>query len=365
MFTTSPARLSQLVVFLGILAGGVFAQGGSPPTSVPGQSTDTQAEDDALRRLLMEGPRGSLAVQVVQGTAGGAPVGDVQIRVDLYHTDKPIWQLNANLDKNGMAMLGDLPIAVMVRPVVWIEYDGVKYVEVGTAMDESNPDTALKLTVYETTREEPEWYISMRHMMISIVPEGTVVSETLVVENPSDATWYGGEPMRGEKGTTVRVQLPKDVSEVYLESGFHGWCCTTFEGREVAVQMPLMPGQAMFRFSYLIPPQPEELDLRFSAVAPTESMALFIPDDGLIADEKGMTLQGTENMGTHRMRNFLATDVAAGQEAGIILTARMPVSTTSTQGAANKGSALLILVIAGGIVVLGTVGVVVMRIRGS
>ena len=363
-------KLMLCIVFFSIFAVGVRAQDGEEHTPDDGHNHPVAANqghlpNDELRRMLMEGPRGSLAVQVVQGTADGPPVGNRKIRVDLYHTDRPIWELNAELDKNGLAMLGDLPIAVLVRPVVWIEYGGVKYLEVGQAMDENNPDTALKLTVYETTREEPAWYVSMRHIMVSTVPEGTVVSETLLVENPSDKTWFGGEPMRDDQGTTVRVQLPEGVEDVYLESGFHRWCCTSFEGRELAVQMPMMPGQTMFRFSYLIPTPPGEIDLRFSAIAPTKSMVLFVPDDGTIAEEKGMTLQGTENMGTQRMRNYQATELEPGQEVGVVLTPPTPDTTSSTQTGGSTGSAMRIAIILGGIVVLGIGGVVVLRSRGG
>ncbi|VAX42205.1 hypothetical protein MNBD_PLANCTO03-586 [hydrothermal vent metagenome] len=370
MCRTVVDRLVLFIVVLSLFAVGVRAQDGEEHTQDDGHNHPVAAEeghlpDDVLRRMLMEGPRGSLAVQVVQGTAGGPPVGNRKIRVDLYHTNRPIWELNADLDKNGLAMLGDLPIAVLVRPVVWIEYDGVKYLEVGQAMDENNPDTAMKLTVYETTREEPGWYISMRHIMVSTVPEGTVVSETLVVENPSDKTWFGGEPMRGDQGTTIRVQLPEGVEDVYLESGFHRWCCTSFEGRELAVQMPMMPGQTMFRFSYLIPTPLGEIDLRFSAFAPTKSMVLFIPDDGTVAEEKGMELQGTENMGKQRMRNYQATGMEPGQEVGVVLTALTPDTTTSTQTEDSTGSAMRVVMILGGVVVLGIIGVVVMRSRGG
>jgi hypothetical protein len=364
MCRTVVNKLALVVAFFAVSTGVARGQDGGRAPVVPGQSNASRALDDVTRRQLMEGARGSLAVQVVQGTAGGAPVGAVKVRVDLY-TDHPIWELNAQLDENGVALLGDLPIALTVRPVVWIEYDGVKYLEVGPPMDESNPDTIVKLTVYETSHDEPVWNVAMRHVMVSRSAEGTIVNETLVVENPVDQTWFGGEPMREDKATTVRVQLPAAATEVQLDSGFHGWCCTTIEGRELAVQMPLMPGQTMFRYTYLIPTDSETLDLHFSAVAPTASVVLFVPDDGTTAAATGMTLQGTESMGQQRMRSFQATGLDAGVEAGVVLTSLKPGESTSMPASLSKNGAIGVVVIIGGVVALGIVGVVLMRGRGG
>lgn len=322
--------------------------------------------DEAMRGVLIAGPKGSLAVRVVQGTAGAPEAAGALVTVDLYHQNKPIWQLSATLDEGGAALIGDVPVAIEVRAVVRVEYNGVSYLELGPRMDKESPDAAVKVTVYQTTLEEPAWRVAMRHIMVQRVTDGTIVNETLVVENPSDKTWFGGEPMREGKGTSVRVNLPPLVEEVHLDAGFHGWCCTTFEDRELAVQMPLMPGQTTYRFTYFIPTQLEKVDLRFEASVPTDSVAVFVPDDGTAAEATILELQGTEDMGTGRMRSYFASGVEGGQEAGVVLSSLKPATTSTgaTTPAANNTPWLLIGV-AGGIVVLGVLAVVMMRSRGS
>lgn len=363
MCRTAVERLGLAVVALAAVVGIARGQAGGPLPTGAGQDAGSLRMDDVLRRTLTEGARGSLAVQVVQGTSDGPAVGEAAVSVDLYHKNTPIWQITATLDESGVALLGDLPVALEVRPVVRIEYDGVSYLEVGPQLDEQHPDGAIRLTVYQTTRETPAWRVAMRHIMVSRVTDGTVVNETLVVENPTDKTWFGGEPMRDDKGTSVRVRLPAAVEEVHLDAGFHGWCCTTFEGRELAVQMPLMPGRSTFVYTYFIPTQPERVDLRFEASAPTDSVVVFVPDDGTSAEATAMTLTGTENMGQQRMRSFQATGIEAGQEAGVVLTALKP-GKGSAQTTVAGGTPWLMIMIAGGIVVLGIVGVLSVRGRG-
>lgn len=358
------ARLLLTVAVVLALVGPARAQETVAPPAPDGPNP--QQVDEAMRGVLIAGPKGSLAVRVVQGTAGAPEAVGAQVTVDLYHQNKPIWQLSATLDEGGAAMIGDVPVAIEVRAVVRVEYHGVSYLELGPRMDKESPDAAVKVTVYQTTLEEPAWRVAMRHIMVQRVTDGTIVNETLVVENPSDQTWFGGEPMREGKGTSVRVNLPPLVEEVHLDAGFHGWCCTTFQDRELAVQMPLMPGQTTYRFTYFIPTQPETVDLRFEAPAPTDSVAVFVPDDGTAAEATILELQGTEDMGSGRMRSYFASGVEGGQEAGVVLSSLK--SATTTTGAATptaKNTPWLMIGIAGGIVVLGVLAVVMMRSRGS
>lgn len=364
MRTTAFDRLWLAMIVLVALAGPVRAQE-IAPADEPQDAARPQI-DAAMRQVLRDGPKGSLAVQVLQGTAGAPPVSGATVSVDLYHQNSPVWQMTATLDDNGAALIADVPVAIEVRPVVRVEYNNVTYLELGPRMDSESPDAAVKVTVYRTSLEAPDWRIAMRHIMVQRVTDGTIVNETLVVENPSDETWFGGEPMRDGKGTSVRVGLPPQVDEVHLDAGFHGWCCTTFERGQLAVQMPLMPGQTTYRYTYFIPTQPESVDLRFLAPVATESVVMFVPDDGTTVQATAMTLQGTEQMGSGRMRNFIASGLTEGQQAGVVLSSLKPATTTGGTGTTGtKNTPWLMIGVAFGIVVAGVLAVVMLRNRGS
>jgi hypothetical protein len=355
--------MSGMLSRLLALAAAVAALAAGPARAQDGPAQMT----DEMRRMITEGARGSLAVQVEQGTEGGPGVGAARLSIELYHQNMAVYQMTRTLEENGTALLGDLPVGLAVRPVVRIEYDGVSYVELGPSMDAEHPDAAVKLTVYQTTHEAPAWRVAMRHIMVQRVTDGTIVNETLVVENPTDKTWFGGEPMREEKGTTVRVGLPALVTQqdVHLDSGFHGWCCTTFENGELTVQMPMMPGQTPYKYTYFIPTQPEQVDLTFSAIAPTDSIVVFVPDDGTETEATTLAAQGTQDTGRQRMRTFTAEHVNAGQRAGVVLrTLRTAAEVQAPTASVATPFPWVMAAGLAGAVVLAILVVVMMRGRG-
>jgi len=355
----SKASIPALLV-LGAGAACTAAQPTGPDHPQTQQSISSTT-DDVIKRMLMEGARGSLAITVVQGTRNGPPVGEIDVRIDLYHQNNPIYEMHAGTDASGVAMIGDLPVAVEVRPVVRVEYGGVSYLEVGPRMDSTAPDAVVKLTVYETTGDAPAWRVSMRHVLASRVPGGMFVEEMLVVENPSDSTWLGGEPDEEERRTAVRVGLPEGARDVDLVAGFHGWCCTTYEGRELAVQMPLMPGQTTYRFTYVVPELSSGVDLRVASPVATDSMVVFVPDDGAEASPEALNAAGTEAMGQAMVRIYEGRGIGEGREAGVRL-ASLRRAAPATTGAG--GSGVRTLAIAGGaLAVVVGIGAVIVRSR--
>lgn len=333
------------------LAGVALAQPEMPPGHPPlpqEQQSLSSSTDDVMKRMMMEGARGSLAVTVVQGTKGAPPVGELDLRVDLYHQNSPIYEMHAGTDASGAAMIGDLPVAIEVRPVVRAEYGGVSYLEIGPRMDAASPDAVVKLTVYETTEETPDWRVVTRHLMASRVPEGLVVEETVIVENPVDQTWLGTDLNEENQGTTVRVALPEQAQEVELIAGFHGWCCTAIDGRQLQVKMPLMPGQSTFKFAYFVPAAEEAVDLTVSAPVPTDNMVLFLPDDGSTAEPASLALAGAENFGPSRMRFYQGQAIGGGAEAGVRLASLQRAPEPGQSAPAGGGNGLKIAAIIGG-----------------
>ena len=316
----------------------------------------------SMEEFLSQGPQGKLAIQVVQGTEGGPAIGDVDVEIDYYHNNASIKHSTAHLDENGVVVVEDVPLALAVRPVVRIQHAGVTYLEAGPAMDAQNPEAVVKLTAYEVTDDAPAWRVAMRHVMVQPTPEAAQISETLVVENPGDHTWMGGPADQDDRRTTVLVSLPEGAHDVHLVRGFHGWCCTSLKGRELAVQMPLMPGRATFEYSYHVPVQSGRAGVEIGADARIDSAVFIVPDDGTKVEAVGVQEMEPQEMGDFRARMYQAQGIESGQDAGIVLAGITgpPAPMTSSAGMAR-----IVALVGGGAVACLIVLVVILRSMGK
>lgn len=285
------------------------AQQGGSPGAVP-----------ELEQMLASGPKGSLLVRATVKSRDGVSASGAKVSVQFYHNGQPIRQATAQLDENAMVMLGDVAVGIAVRPLVVIEYAGVTYQEFGPSMDANNPNASLDMSVYDVTDAEPDWRVAMRQVSTSPSGESVVVSETVVVENMGDRTWMGS-PEVDERGnrTTVRLTLPRGAGNVQLQSGFHGWCCTTFGDGVLGVQMPLMPERVTYRFSYEVPVAEGQARLEFGAPVKTSVLSVFVPESAAQVEPVSMRAGGIQGTEVGAMRLFEGQDVPGAQSAGVVL----------------------------------------------
>ncbi|MCE7972773.1 MAG: hypothetical protein DYG92_00380 [Leptolyngbya sp. PLA1] len=279
--------------------------------------------------LLKDGPKGMLAIRAVQGTKDGPPVRADDVEIGLFHREALIKRLSGKLDDHGELLVADIPIGLAITPVVQIKHAGVTYQETGPAMDASKPGANLDIVVYEVTEDAPSWKVSLRHMVVEPAASGFAVSETLVVENPSDRTWMGAPADQHNRRATVSIPLPAGAQSPELVQGFHGWCCSELSDRSLIVQMPLMPGTTTFKFAYLTPVIDGSLDLRVSSPAEVVRMAVFVPEDNSTARPQLVTLLPSEAAAKQSLRMFQGDHLAQGTVAGVVLTA--PAGTETAQ----------------------------------
>ncbi len=343
------------------------ASSGAPPLLAPPDSAPKQPAplDEAELRERMAGGRGSVAIRAVQGTPGGAAVGAAPVEIILVHRGQVVHSEKAQLDEHGVVVVEGLPVAMEVTPVVQVNYAGVFYQETGASINPQNNHATIEVTVYETTDEAPDWRIAMRHVMLEQTEAGLLVSEMVVTSNSADRTWLGDvvDPSPDAKRIAARFNLPRDAKDVQLVGGFHGWCCTTLdETGTLGVQMPMMPGEARYRFSYVLPVNKAQAEMLLSAPAPTDHIIAFLADDGTKVTPHGMTDAGAETMGTTRVRLFQADALAANQVAGLTLSGLTDAG--ALQAASDASSRIKTFAgIGAAVVLLAGVGFVFLRPR--
>jgi hypothetical protein len=301
------------------------------------QSGDASKGQPDMEQILQSAPKGKLTVKAVLATGTPKPVPGAQAEIFLFHDDKPFKQLKVLLDEQGAAVVDNLPVVMGVRPLVRIQYAGLTYQESGPPMDASMREASIEVKVFDTTEQMPAWHIPMRHILATPSTSGVTVTELVVVDNPSDRTWLGKEADAKGNRPTVELTLPENAADVTLLSGFHGWCCTSYEGRDLHIKMPLMPGQAQFRFSYTVPfASGTGALVSVAAAAPVDHLMVVLPEDGTALEPRSP--EGTEMHtssaveGNLKARILQCDEIQAGKSAGVLISG--VIHTQGTAGSA-------------------------------
>lgn len=328
------------------------------PQGHPDISHMTHAEHEAqLPATTQPATLGTLTIQAVQSTAGGAAVSGGQAVVDLYTQDQLLKSHEVPLDAAGRATLNDLPVSLGLLPVVRVVYNGIEYAAQGQAMDSTHPTQQIDVPVYEATAESPAWQIKMRHLMVqSASAEMLQVMDVLQVENPSDRAWTGA-PAADGKGTTFVLPLPDGASNVQLIEGFHD-CCTVIDAAGVHNQMALLPGVKLYRLAYTLPVESGNARISVTNPAPAGHVMVFVPNDGSQVQADGLSAVESK-MDDGSTRFFAAHDLQAGKPVSLALSgvtasaatesASAPTATsTATIAKAIAGAGSILILLLGG-----------------
>lgn len=322
---------------------------GPPTTPAAGEkfplpTTDRPNVGGALPRTT-----GSLAIQAVQGTPGGPAIGAIDVEVQLLHRGTLVDTIKSQLDEHGVVVLDNIPISMGVQPVVRVQHADLTYQVAGGLMDASHPEQKLEVVCHEPTDQQPQWKISMHHVMIAMVPDGLKVTEVVVVENPDNKTWVGAPSVKNKRATTS-FALPAGAKDVTLGAGFHDWCCTTVAGGNLINHLPLMPGQTEMVYGYIVPSQDGKATVDMFAPATVDHLMVLVPDSAKADSFGGLDLGGTQTMGNESVRYYMASNLSQGQRASITLTGLTSVAAASSGSSSTV--AKIIAVVGGGLILL-------------
>ncbi len=313
-----------------------------------------------IRPPIQESPSiqvktGSLAIQAVQGTPGAPAIGETDIEVDLVHQGMIIKTIKAQLDEFGIVVIDDIPIDLDVRPVIRVHYAGVTYQEVGSTMGKTHPQQTVKVTCYEVTNDTPAWKIPIRQVMLSYAPQGIKVTEILVVMNPGKSTWLGeelGDENPPNRPITMSMTLPEGASHIKLGSGFHDWCCTSYEDGVLVNHLPLMPHVTEMDFSYIVPVSEGAYDLNIVAPSVVDQMVVMLPEEIQTENRRGLELGGTRVVADTSVRYYTAKNLAKDDAVGLVVSGFSGAKAQSMSPKSSAAESSKMIAIVGGAVLI-------------
>jgi hypothetical protein len=199
---------------------------------------------------------------VVNGSKGRTPVAGADV-VLLAGKDNQLRHLTSTTtDQNGgfafdHRHLIPSPDLIYVSGANW---DGVHYPGPRLQLNPSRPPARVCLTVYDTVASPCPLVADVHEIDIHVNPGILDVTEIVIIENPSSATYIGAADSDRPKfpPTTLTMSIPEGVSYVTFNKEFDGRNFRLVEGRLVT-DVPWPPGKRQLAFVYQLPVENHEL----------------------------------------------------------------------------------------------------------
>lgn len=296
----------------------------------------------------MPSVKGSITIQALTGSAGGAPVVNESVLIELYHQGIVLqkWGEKGDtmLDAAGTVTINNIPLRVPCQVMVTITHNGLQQQALGKDMlAPESPHLIIPMKVYEPTDQNPAWTINMRHVIVQWTAgaPGVQVIEMLFVNNPSDRAWLG--EFQGKQGggrVTMTLPLPTGAVNVQLAAGFDETATTIAKDR-IVNQAPLFPGQTEFRVLYILPAPGGKANLAITAPHDIEQMRVFVPADAVAVTATGLEGGAPKQMGQgmEAVRPYRASKLKAGQSVSLAFSGIVaaPVSAHEHEGDTPAG----------------------------
>ena len=261
--------------------------------------------------LLLSGP-GLIAGTLFQGTAGGPPLPQLDVVLNIYQQANLLTTRSATVDADGGFRFEDLPLDIGYYYLVETEYGGIRYTSPILAFsgpdfteDRTGPDRIeTSLPVYETTTDNSGLHINRANWIIEHEPGFLLIGQVFTFGNRSDRTYLGARTDGVDLPVTLALTLPAGAQGVTLQDGEIGGDYRQL-GQTLFDTRPVPPGdgsrQVFVRFR--IPFDANSAETTFPVVYEIAQLNLLVADlpalevDISLADDAGAatgrdTIQG-------------------------------------------------------------------------
>lgn len=235
---------------------------------------------------------GHITGQLLDGSNSNAPLANQQVTLQIAEGNSTRDLATATTDAQGNFSFENLATDKTVSYAVYIRYQGAQYVSNLITLD-SNPSPQLNLTVYQATQRMDNIAIVSATVLLHQpnVQKGTItISEVFDFMNLTNRTYVGSLDASKGRPNALSFSLPPNTSTITLGKGFPGYHVIQVD-RGMASDAAILPGQSEFSFSFEVPYSSSTLDLNYTTMYPTVSLAFLVPPD-LHASSHELSSQG-------------------------------------------------------------------------
>lgn len=257
---------------------------------------------------------GHITGQLLDGSNSNAPLANQQVTLQVAEANSTRDLATATTDAQGNFSFDNLSTDKTTSYAVYIRYQGAQYVSNLVTLD-SNPSPQLNLTVYQATQSTDNIAIVSATVLLHEpnLQKGTItISEVFNFMNLTNHTYVGSLDASKGRPNALSFSLPVNTSTITLGKGFPGYRVIQVD-RGIASDAAILPGQNEFSFSFEVPYSSSTLDLNYTTMYPTVSLAFLIPPD-IHASSHELSSQGTvPGKGQDLYNRFVANGLPANK----------------------------------------------------
>jgi hypothetical protein len=199
---------------------------------------------------LPEG-NGTIAGTVVNRTSGKDVPCQATVVLFVWAEGQFVPIRETQSDQRGEFRFDGLPVGDAYRFRPGANHHEIHYPGSRVVLDAANPSARVRLAVHDAVAGPNP--LVLRNYEITLVPEpGALrVTESMVIDNPSNTCYVGKAAREGEEPVTLRMAIPADFERATFQEEFFGRRFSVVNDK-VVTGIPWPPGRRELKFTYVL-----------------------------------------------------------------------------------------------------------------
>lgn len=279
--------------------------------------------------LAAEPGGGVIEGQVINGTAGGSSVANLEVALKTYQGGAQVDTTTAITDAEGRFVFEGLATDPDYSYQVVLTFQQAEYSTEPLSFGEGETSKFTEITVYDATTSDEKVKVQMAHTVIYVEPEGLRVEEYALVVNESDLTYIGANEVAEGVRETLRFSLPEDATELQLKRGLMECCVYGTEDGFIDT-MPLLPGSREVVYSYRISNKSREYTFSHKVHYPTDNYDLLVQGENVNLTSEQLAIAEPLFIQDIWFKHLAGTDLVPGDVLVAQFSNLRPADTQST-----------------------------------
>ena len=197
-------------------------------------------------------PAGSISGIVVNGTHDNQPVPDTPVALRVRVDEQWVLAGETKTDENGRYLFDNIPADADYQYLPGANWNSVHYPAEKVKLDHRHADVNVPIVVFDAIPDPNPLVIHSHEIEIQPEADALRVTESIVVDNPSQTTYVGKPNKIDGRAATLTLSIPSDFVRTTFQKEFYGRRFALIDDKLVT-DVPWTPGSRNLKFTYVLP----------------------------------------------------------------------------------------------------------------